>query len=259
MKPIIAITANYSTNDSIGTTAKIGARKQEWQLLADDYIYSIEKAGGIPIILPVVDDVETLKPLLAKVDGLLISGGSDIDPKYYGQYMRSELGNIMPKRDKLEIELVRYALYETNIPILGICRGCQLLNVVSGGTLHQDMSYQENILMNHACLQSPKYYPVHSVQVDVRSKMAEIYESDTVDVNSYHHQAIDELGSGFKISMRAPDNTCEAIELPGERFVMAVQWHPEMMTEHDSKYLNIFEAFIKSCQKERVEAPRSVL
>jgi len=249
MKPIIAITANYSTNDTIGTSAKIGAPKQDWQLLADDYIYSVEKAGGIPIILPVVKDVETLIPLLKKVDGLLISGGSDIDPKYYGQYMKNELGGIVPKRDKMEIELVRHALYETDIPILGICRGCQLLNVVAGGTLYQDMSYKENTLMNHACLQSPKYYPVHEAVIERKSKLSKIYESESVRVNSYHHQAIDELGEGFNVSMYAPDKTCEGIELEGDRFVMALQWHPEMMTEHDKNHLNIFEAFIKSCEK----------
>lgn len=248
MKPIIGITSNYSDNDIHGTSSKIGAKHQQWQLLADDYIYSVEVAGGIPVILPVVKDVETIKPLLEKLDGLIVSGGSDIDPKYYGQYMKKELGGIMPKRDDFEIELVRYALYETDIPILGICRGCQVLNVVAGGTLYQDMSYQESTLMNHACLQSPKYYPVHSVMIDEASRLSQIFETETIDVNSYHHQAIETVGKGFKVVMRAPDNTSEAIEMEGERFVMALQWHPEMMTEHDEKYLKVFNAFIDECQ-----------
>jgi len=247
MKPIIGITSNYSTSDSHGIATSIGAKKQEWQLLADDYIYSIEAAGGIPVVLPVMTSVENIKPFLEKLDGLVIAGGSDIDPKYYNQYPKKELGGVMPKRDQFEIELSKFALFEMNIPILGICRGCQVLNVITNGTLHQDMKYQKPEAFNHACLSSPKHHPIHEVTVKQDSLLHSIFGDEKIGVNSFHHQSLDKVGEGFEASMLADDQTAEGIELRGERFVVGLQWHPEMMTEHNSYYLKVFNAFIENC------------
>ncbi|MBF4693407.1 gamma-glutamyl-gamma-aminobutyrate hydrolase family protein [Fusibacter ferrireducens] len=249
MRPIIGITANYSTNDSFGISEGIGAIKQEWQLLADDYVYSIEAAGGTPVILPVLKDLDQLSDLIKHLDGIIFTGGKDIDPNYYGQYPTKALGLLIPERDRFEIELAKIVLSESNIPVLGICRGCQLLTVATGGTLFQDMQYQKSTLFNHACTNSPKHYPIHNAQVDTHSLIYDIFNTDQIRVNSFHHQAIDQLGKGFKVTMSADDNTVEAIEMPPERYVVGIQWHPEMMTREHPYYLKIFTDFVKRCSK----------
>ncbi|WP_240840137.1 gamma-glutamyl-gamma-aminobutyrate hydrolase family protein [Acidaminobacter sp. JC074] len=251
MKPIIGITSNYSTHDYHGTNLKIGAPEQEWQLLADDYIYSIKEAGGIPVILPVLSEVEDIKSLLSKIDGLLLSGGSDIDPKYYNQSPKEGLGGLMPKRDAYELELAKIALYETDLPILGICRGCQTLTVVSGGTLNQDTRYQAESPFKHAIVESPKHLPSHDASLEVDSKLYKVFGVDKLGINSFHHQSIDRLGKYFLATMHASDETIEAIELSGERFVIGTQWHPEMMVEKNPSYMKVFEAFVESCQNDR--------
>ena len=118
MKPIIGITANYSTKDTFGISEGIGAINQEWQLLADDYIYSIEAAGGIPVILPVLKDLDILSDLLNHLDGIIFTGGKDIDPNFYGQYPTKELGQLIPERDRFEIELAKLAISKSDIPHL---------------------------------------------------------------------------------------------------------------------------------------------
>lgn len=248
MKPIIGITSNYSTLDFHGLSTKIGAPKQEWQLLADDYIYSVEQAGGIPFILPVMRSHDDIAMVLSKIDGLLLAGGSDVDPRYYNQEPMEGLGGIMPKRDKYEIELAKRALRDTTLPILGICRGCQVLTVATGGTLYQDTRYQKASSVKHTCIESPKEDPAHDVDIEAHSIFRDIFESDRIGVNSFHHQSIDQLGKGFKATMLSDDKTIEGIEMSGPRFVVGTQWHPEMMVEHDAYYMKIFEAFIAESQ-----------
>ncbi len=248
MKPVIGITANYSTLDFHGISTKIGVAKQEWQLLADDYIYAIEMAGGIPIILPVLSNHEDIMNILGKLDGLILSGGSDIDPKYYNQLPAEGLGSIMPKRDNYEIELSKKAIYETNLPILGICRGSQTLTVATNGMLYQDMRYQEQKSFKHTCVESPKHHPIHDVIIDDNSIFNNIFGTDRFGVNSYHHQSIEKLGNGFIATMLAEDETIEGFEFDSDRFIIATQWHPEMMVEHNPFYLKIFEALIENCK-----------
>ncbi len=249
MKPIIGITANYSTKDTFGISEGIGAIKQEWQLLADDYIYSIEAAGGIPVILPVLKDLDILSDLLNRLDGIIFTGGKDIDPNFYGQYPTKELGQLIPERDRFEIELAKLALSKSDIPILGICRGCQLLTVATEGTLFQDMKYQKSTLFNHACMNSPKHHPIHTAKVDANSLIHDVFNKDQLNVNSFHHQAVDQLGKGFRVTMSADDDTVEAIEMSPDRYVVGIQWHPEMMTKEHPEYLKIFTDFVKRCSK----------
>lgn len=246
MKPIIGITANYSTLDFHGISTKIGVAQQEWQLLANDYIYAIENAGGIPLILPVLSEKEDIKEILGKLDGLILSGGSDIDPKYYNQYPQEGLGGIMPKRDSYETVLARTAVHETELPILGICRGIQMLTIATDGQLNQDMKFQKATPFKHTCIESPKYHPIHDVIIEENSIFKKIFGANKIGVNSYHHQSIDEVGNGFRVTMTADDKTIEGIEMTGDRFILGVQWHPEMMVEHDSYYLKLFKAFIES-------------
>lgn len=249
LKPLIGICTNYSTEQSIGQATGLGLQEQEWHLLADDYISVIEKAGGIPVILPLTESNETRKQLLGKLDGILFTGGSDIDPQQYGELPRYGLGSIAPQRDQHEIELAKMALYETTLPILGVCRGMQLLNVVSGGTLYQDLKRDKPEGINHLILASPKYHPVHPVTMTPSSKFHQIFNAETIGVNSYHHQAIKEIGKGFEATMLAPDGIIEGIELEGERFVCAVQWHPEMMVDHMPEIAPLFTSFVNASAK----------
>ncbi|QFF98134.1 gamma-glutamyl-gamma-aminobutyrate hydrolase family protein [Psychrobacillus glaciei] len=248
MKPLIGICANYLSDDAIGVEVGIGAVQQEWQLLADDYIVAIERAGGVPVILPITKDLETLTPLLQKLDGILFSGGSDIDPNYYGEYPRFGLGLIEPRRDDHEVKLAQKILFETPLPVLGICRGMQLLNVATGGTLYQDLESQKPEGMNHSVSKALRHHPFHPVKIEKGSTLYTIYETEEIGVNSFHHQAVKELGKGFKASMTAPDGIVEGIEWDQDRFVVAVQWHPEMMEGPLASIRPIFNAFVQECK-----------
>ncbi|USG65657.1 gamma-glutamyl-gamma-aminobutyrate hydrolase family protein [Brevibacillus ruminantium] len=247
MKPLIGISANYSHEDNVGITSNLGLPGQDWQLLADDYIKSIERSGGVPVILPVTENPESLYPLLSKLDGILFTGGTDIDPAYYGEWPRAGLGPIDPKRDRHEIALAKKVLQDTNLPVLGICRGSQLLNVVSGGTLYQDLQTERPEGIAHALRYSPKYHPVHPASIQPGSRLEAIFQAQEIGVNSYNHQAIKQVGSDFSVTMTAPDGLVEGIEMAGERFVVAVQWHPEMMVDKHEEYLKLFLAFVAAC------------
>ena len=247
MKPLIGICANYLSDDSAGLAAGIGAKYQEWQLLADDYIVAIERAGGVPVILPITRDLETLTPLLHKLDGILFSGGSDIDPNLYGEYPKFGLGAIEPRRDTHEVRLAQLVLTEMNIPVLGICRGMQLLTVATGGKLYQDLASQKPEGINHSVPKSIRHHAFHPVRMEIGSLLYNIFEGNDLRVNSFHHQAVKELGKGFKATMIAPDGIIEGMEWEEpNRFVVAVQWHPEMMEEKVDTIRPIFTAFVEA-------------
>lgn len=249
MKPLIGICANYLSNDAAGMAAGIGAKNQEWQMLADDYIVAIERAGGVPVILPITEDVETLTPLLQKIDGILFSGGSDMDPNYYGEYPKFGLGLIEPKRDAHEVKLAKKILFEMDVPVLGICRGMQLLTVATGGTLYQDLQSQKPDGINHSVIKALRHHAFHPVAIEKDSLLYEIYQTDELGVNSFHHQAVKHMGQGFKATMLAPDGIIEGMEWQAnDRFVVAVQWHPEMMEDKVSTIRPIFNAFVDRCK-----------
>ncbi len=247
-KPLIGICANYSSSDAAGLTTYLGVAGQEWQLLADDYIKAIERAGGVPIILPVTEELSTLEPIVQMLDGILFTGGSDIDPQCYGDLPRYGIGGIEPRRDSHEVALAKKVISELRIPVLGICRGSQVLNVAMGGTLYQDLRLERPDGMNHTLTSAPKHYPTHTVAIKPNSRLHAIFQTETLAVNSLNHQAVKELGQGFEETMTAPDGVIEGIEMTGERFVVAVQWHPEMMIDRNPEYLVLFEAFVNSCK-----------
>jgi len=173
-----------------------------------------------------VENVATV----AGLDGLLLAGGSDVDPAWYGALRRPETGQPDHDRDSLETALLREAL-DRDLPVLAICRGLQLLNVALGGTLVQHIE-------GHICAQQQA---IHAITVAPRSRLKSILEVDQYVVNSRHHQCVDQVASGLVVAARAPDNVIEALELPGKRFVLAVQWHPEDRADWpDAK---LFEAF----------------
>lgn len=248
MKPLIGVTINYSYDDEIGKLAHLGGPKQEWQLLANDYIKAIEKGGGIPIILPIYNDISNVESIINILDGILFSGGNDINPYYYNENFSEKIGTIVPERDIQELTLMKKILTETRIPVLGICRGHQLLNIACGGSLYQDMISAG--LQEHFFLSSPMNYAIHKVNISENSKYKNIFSSLKIDVNSYHHQAIKKLGENIVAIAHDDKGIIEAIELiDDDRFVLGVQWHPETLVDNYEDQLNIFRTFIRACKK----------
>lgn len=251
MEPIIGITANYMFDGSAEYAEGIGAPDQEWQLLADDYITSVKRAGGIPLILPIIkeegDRAVTLR-LLDCVDGVLFSGGSDVDPLRFGAVTTGKTGNLIPERDEQEFFLFRHVLEKTGKPMLGICRGAQLFNAAMGGTLIQHIP--DLGLAPHTLPMYPRAQASHWVTIAPDSRLRRIVGTERLGVNSFHHMAVEQCAPGIRAVAWSEDGIIEAIELehPGDRFFLAVQWHPEMMAEKNAVQQNILTAFVDSCK-----------
>lgn len=248
MKPLIGVTVNYTRDDSVGTTTMVGGPSQEWNLLAQDYVKAIENAGGIPVLIPVYNQLDTLDDLINKLDGILFSGGSDVNPLLYGEEIENVCGFIVSERDNHEIKLIKKVLEETDIPILGICRGHQLLNVTLGGTLYQDTKSVG--LKDHMVLSTYMSEYSHSVRINQKSEYGYIFNNEEIMVNSFHHQSIKELGKNLEIVATSKDNIIEAISYNRRKgFTFAVQWHPETLCLNHIEHMNIFKEFIKSAMK----------
>ena len=248
MKPLIGITVNYDIKDEIGMVTHFGTVNQQWNYIASDYVDAVVKAGGIPVLIPIYQNAEVTRAVVDRLDGILISGGNDVDPRRFGVRAKSYCGSICEERDEQELELVRYVLEETKLPILGICRGIQVMNIAMGGTVYQDLEKEGGFEM-HSAEMYPRTAVVHEVSLVEGSRIDRIYESSVVGVNSYHHQAVKDLGMGFAaVGSAAEDGVIEAMELPGERFVVGVQWHPEMMVDSEVQP-KIFKAFVEACQR----------
>ncbi len=248
-KPIIGITSNFTSNDEVGKLAKLGAPLQQWQLIADDYISAIESAGGVPVILPAVENVENLLPVLSVLDGLVMTGGNDVNPLLYNEVPIASLGEISIKRDDTEFNLVTKAINDFSMPIIGICRGCQLLNVVKGGTLHQDLVVEKVTEREHFQLAYPKNYGCQKAIVEENSRLYSILQETEIKINSFHHQGVNKVGQDLVVTAKGEDGVVEAIENIGDRFIMGLQWHPEMMGTENNSFFKLFEAFIKECSK----------
>ena len=250
MKPIIGITANYMFDGSAEYAEGIGAPDQQWQLLADDYITSVLRAGGTPLILPILregEDRETTLRLLDCVDGVLFSGGSDIDPMRFGQITTGKTGTLIPERDEQEFFLFQQVLKCTQKPMLGICRGIQLFNAAMGGTLIQHIP--DRGFSSHTLSMYPRHLPSHQVTIAPNSLLSQIVGTEVLGVNSFHHMAVDECAPGLRIVAWSQDGIAEAVELleNDERFFLGVQWHPEMMAAHNPVQQQIISAFVARC------------
>ncbi len=242
-KPIIGITNNTLRAIPEAKRMGIGADEQTWQLLAEDYLDSIENAGAIPIILPITLDLDSAKQLWNKLDGILISGGADVNPMIYGDRIGKECGFIDNKRDNYEIELVKYCV-SNNKPLLGVCRGLQILNSVLGGTIHQDLikdGYSHHSI--DLCLRNEG---VHEVEILKNTPLYNIFGENKICVNSFHHQGINKLANCLEKMAVGGDGLVESVYLPNKKFIMAVQWHPEMMFD-DCKQKKLIDAFVKAC------------
>jgi putative glutamine amidotransferase len=230
---------------AIGLTIENPKAEREVFRLRDDYVRSVEKAGGLPLIFA-PGKPEDAPELIDHVAGLVLTGGADIDPALYGEARHDALGPVFRERDEFEIALVREAL-RRDVPVLAICRGHQVLNVASGGTLVQDIPSQ----MTGAGAHDPdveRWQTCHEVRILPETRLREILGTERVAVNSFHHQAVKQLGRDLVLSAQSPDGVVEGIEMPrdAKRFVVGVQWHPESFWDHPPGFAPLFEALVRS-------------
>jgi putative glutamine amidotransferase len=246
-RPIIGITTDIETRlNSRGVD-------EERYFLKTALTNAVEKAGGMPIIIPFLKSLAEVSSIIKNLNGLIISGGDfDIDPKFYGESRMKKCGPAKPDRTKSEILLLKEAL-KADLPVLGICGGEQLINVYFGGTLYQDIPSQVAGALRHS-QQEPHHTPTHDVKIAQNSFLHSITSVKTMKVNSTHHQSIKNAGKGLKVSATAPDGGIEAVEMNG-KFLLGVQWHPEFLTKNKA-HLSIFKAFIKAA-KNRSQARKA--
>jgi putative glutamine amidotransferase len=233
------------TRPAIGVTIENPRQEPEVFRLREDYVRSVETAGGLPLVLA-PGRPEDAAEVLGRVDALLLTGGADLDPKYYGEKPHLKLGPTFEERDAFELALVREAL-RRDLPLLAICRGHQVLNVAMGGTLVQDIPSQ----LPGAGAHDPdveRWETCHDVEILPGTRLREILGTERVAVNSFHHQSVKGLGGGLVLSARSPDGVVEGIEVPRgtRRFVVGVQWHPESFWDHPPGFGSLFEALVRA-------------
>jgi len=234
MRPVVGITAGF---DPDRTRA----------VLHRGYPAAIAAAGGLPVVLPPLDPV--LAPAAAEaIDGLMLSGGPDLDPVYFGAEPRGSR-TICPERDRFELALLEQVVGRDK-PILAICRGVQVLNVFAGGDLYQDLNREYPRALQHE-QEAPDWYGTHKVRLVPGSLVARIYGCEELRVNTFHHQALRRVAPGFRASAHAADGVVEAVEAVDRGFVVGVQWHPERMWERDDRQLRLFRAFVAACTGRR--------
>jgi putative glutamine amidotransferase len=243
VKPVIGITISFDGDQLLS--------------LRRDYHNAVLQAGGIPLLLPYLNNEQEMEQLVDQLDGLILSGGVDVDPAWYGEEPHSKLGEVVPERDEVELKYCRLFL-KANRPIFAICRGCQVLNVATGGSLYQDLSSQLEYALQHS-QQAPRFHPSHSIQIKEGTLLAKISGKLEQRVNSFHHQAIKEVKAPFAVVATSSDGVVEAIESTVHSFVLGVQWHPEGMAEKDSFAQALFSAFVEQCRREKETRLRQVV
>ena len=226
------------------------SREAEIFALRDDYVRAVETAGGLPLVLAPGDpkDAAALAAAyLDRVGALVLSGGADVDPALYGEERHETVTSVFPERDVFELALVKDAL-QRDMPVLAICRGHQLLNVAAGGTLFQDIASQVDAAAVHDPDQE-RWERCHEVAVLPGTRLARILGSERVAVNSFHHQAVKDLGRGLVLSARGcDDGVVEGMEMPDRRFVIGVQWHPESFWDRPAGFQPLFEALVDAAR-----------
>jgi len=238
MKPRIGVLCNHTEGDS-GPFA-------ERQQVNQPYLSRIADVGGACLLIHDCAD-EEIASLIDLCDGLLVTGGSDVDPRSYDRQPHAKLGAVSPRRDHLDSVAVQCALDRPTLPMLGICRGIQSMNVVAGGSLVQDVDSQVQGALKHR-QQAPGWFGTHDVEVVDGSLLASIVGAGRLSVNSYHHQAVDDVAPGFEVVARSEDGVVEAIERPDAPFCLGVQFHPEVMGDRNETMLAIFGAFVDACR-----------
>ena len=231
--PVIGLTSSFMVKE-----------ENEHIFLPKSYFESIRHFGGIPLLIPVFAREEELNYLLDQCDGLILTGGDDIDPVLFGETVLNDTVVIAPERDSQEGKVIDMAL-SRNLPILGICRGIQMLNVHLGGTLWQDIPAQIPSDVAHR-MEKPYHRASHLCILEADTPLRELCEADVIGVNSHHHQAVKALAPGFVSMGCSEDGIVEALYDPSRPFLWAVQWHPERIWDIEPSSAKIFEAFIEA-------------
>jgi putative glutamine amidotransferase len=213
----------------------------------------VEVAGGFPVIIPYFEKAETIQSLPDFVGGLILAGGRDVDPRHYGEPPHPKLKEVEPFRDSVELQIISAAM-EREMPILGVCRGIQTLNVAAGGTLFQDISSFFSTRIEHSnpwesALDPETSQQHHPIEIDPSSRLFEIIGEKSLMVNSYHHQSVKDTAPGLKVVARAPDGVIEGIESVHHPFVIGVQCHIELLWDKDSRWFNLYKTFVKACEE----------
>lgn len=247
MYPKILVMSYKVSSDKMGEDYNF--QGVEFNLITQDYAESISAAGAIPLLMPYLEarqnDEAYIREFLNLADGVVLPGGSDIDPALYGSYPQKNLGSITPERDRWELKILKIAK-EMGKPILGICRGFQLINVFYGGSLKVDVCGNSvETKIPHMASMVPKYYKTHKLNIKPGTRLAEVFAASEIAVNSFHHQAVDKVGNNLKVSAVAPDGFVEGIEDSDYPYLVGVQWHPEMMATREPVQLKLFEDFVQ--------------
>ena len=243
MRPVIGVpTQNLQSLGGVSTDIPAS-----W-VMSQRYIRALTAVGALPWMIPLVgDEPETLRGIYDELDGIFLPGGADIDPANYGEerHARCDKGDLA--RDQVELALVRWAMADRK-PVLGVCRGLQIVNLAAGGTLYQDLADQMKGSIKHDYFpfggRYSRDYLSHEVSVATNTRLAEIFGAGALKVNSMHHQGIRRLGASLVASAVAPDGLVEGLESSNNSYLVAVQWHPEALTDNSPETRRLFESFV---------------
>ncbi|MEW6663144.1 MAG: gamma-glutamyl-gamma-aminobutyrate hydrolase family protein [Bacillota bacterium] len=234
MPPVIGITCGHDLESNR-------------YFVAIAYVNALVAAGACPVLLPAMDT--RLISRINFLQGVVFSGGNDVDPIHFGEEPIPGNGEISPDRDVFELALARLCLRE-NIPLLAICRGMQVLNIAAGGDIYQDIHTQVAKVLKHM-QQSPRWHASHGVEVKEASHVHKAYAGKLTRTNSFHHQAVRQVAPGFQVTATSPDGLVEAIEFSEHPFVVGVQWHPEAMWRRHPEHIGLFKALVRAAERSR--------
>lgn len=229
----------------IGVTPDWNPETQLIQLIPT-YMEALIRGGALPVLPPFGEYPELLDEFVERCDGIMVTGGVDIDPAFYGAARHPACGPTVPERDALERHIYLRAL-ELNKPVFGICRGMQLINTAGGGTLYQDIPSDLSTDISHR-MEKPFTRTIHSVTVRKDSPLYDLLQKEVLEINSIHHQCVKEVAPGFEVMAQAPDGVIEGIWHPGYRYLRAVQWHPERLLDVTPESEAIFREFADVCR-----------
>ncbi|HYO87561.1 MAG TPA: gamma-glutamyl-gamma-aminobutyrate hydrolase family protein [Candidatus Limnocylindrales bacterium] len=235
MKPLIGIPTFHDRSAADKMPERYG--------MSRPYIIALEAAGAAPVLLPLALGEDTLMSIFERLDGLFLAGGGDVNPSRYGVTAHEKTHDIDDLRDFTELRMAQWAL-DRDLPLLGVCRGIQTMNVAAGGTLLQDViDLVPQAIRHQYAPEKPRSFVAHDLMTISDTRLAAIL-GPKARVNSFHHQAVERPGAGFVVSALAPDGVIEALEGRGQRFTIGVQWHPEGLIESDPSMLRLFQTFV---------------
>jgi putative glutamine amidotransferase len=237
MKPLIGITTNQSKSVYGHPTV----------MLMQSYINAVMQAGGVPVLIPSLISEDGWDVVYSHLDGILFSGGGDIGLEYSPGEPHPRIDDVELERDSIELKMVRAAASDGK-PILGICRGCQVMNVALGGTLYTHILDQLPNALDHSYPGNMRTLLVHEVKIEEGTQFAEIFSDPIIKVNSLHHQGLKEIAPSLRVAGHAPDGLVEAVEIPDHPFGLAVQWHPEWLMDQEGTR-NLFRNFVQAAEK----------